>query len=241
MHRSGTSAITRSLADSGLTLCPSADLLPANHNNAAGFWESQAIVGLNEALYRKVGATWDEPPKPDPGWGPGHRWEAAARPMLDWLFAPSPWVIKDPRLCLTLPFWLGILKEPPAIVLVLRHPLAIARSLMARDGLAPEKALALWHCHLAAALLHCVGLRTLVVSYEDVLERPATWHAAKCAFLHGLGIEATDGANYLGSTMDPAMQHWKERDGQSMTSDQQHVWNAAVSLLGTHSALPGVV
>jgi hypothetical protein len=44
-----------------------------------------------------------------------------------------PWVWKDPQTCLTADLWLPLVQAPPAIVLVARDPLRIARSVNARD------------------------------------------------------------------------------------------------------------
>ncbi|MEA2683047.1 MAG: hypothetical protein QOK05_1375 [Chloroflexota bacterium] len=237
MHRSGTSAVTQTLAQTGLTMCPPADLMPAGADNPAGFCECMAVVILNDAILRSVGGSWLSPPPLDEFRRGLQRWEPVARTILSWLHEPSPWLIKDPRLCLTLPFWRGIVTPDPAITLVLRHPVAVADSLIARDGLSMSEALTLWEQYLRAALVNCEGLRTVVVSYEELIEQPSTWAAQQHEFLDGLGVSSLPGAGAL-SAVDASLQHWKERGVARLTNGQRELWELAVSLLGIHTAFP---
>jgi len=61
---------------------------------------------------------------------------AEARALVADLLPSTPWAWKDPRLCLTLPFWLEVLDARPAMVVCLRNPLEIAASLAERNGFA---------------------------------------------------------------------------------------------------------
>jgi hypothetical protein len=45
----------------------------------------------------------------------------------------EPWLLKDPRLCITLPMWLPSLRgSPPAVLFTFRHPVEVAKSLARR-------------------------------------------------------------------------------------------------------------
>lgn len=37
----------------------------------------------------------------------------------------APWAVKDPRLCITLKFWMAFWKTPPAVLFVYRHPIEV--------------------------------------------------------------------------------------------------------------------
>lgn len=39
--------------------------------------------------------------------------------------AHAPWAVKDPRLCITLKFWMAFWKTPPAVLFVYRHPIEV--------------------------------------------------------------------------------------------------------------------
>lgn len=137
MHRSGTSCLAGSLQEAGLYL---GEVNTAAPHNAKGNRESRAIMDLQDDLLRANGGDWDAPPR-EVVWQPEHR---ARR---DTIIATYPtdrtWGFKDPRTLLTLPGWLEALSSV-RFVGTFRHPLAVAASLHARNGIAIEKSLALW-------------------------------------------------------------------------------------------------
>jgi hypothetical protein len=92
------------------------------------------------------------------------------------------WGWKDPRTCLTLPFWAPLLPETRCVI-CLRNPLDVARSLEKRDGLSLERGVRLWVDYLGSALLHSAGLPRLFVSFDDLVERPASELARIAAFV----------------------------------------------------------
>ena len=60
MHRSGTSAVARSLQVMDIHLGD--HLMPPNPTeNAKGFWEDMDIYELNTALLKHLGMDWDSP------------------------------------------------------------------------------------------------------------------------------------------------------------------------------------
>src|SRR5205823_3578402 len=83
--------------------------------------------------------------------------------------ATDTWAWKDPRLCILLPFWDGVLGTRHPIVLVFRHPIAVARSLQRRDRLSKTYALALWERHMRLALQHSCRRRVLVTHYTRIM------------------------------------------------------------------------
>jgi len=116
MHRSGTSAVTRAINAFGVPLGNEADVMPPAPDNPEGFAESLALVDCNERLLRLLGSRWDAPPALLPGWE--HRSPVAierdrAERTFRVVYAGEHWVWKDPRTCLTLPFWRRVLPERP--------------------------------------------------------------------------------------------------------------------------------
>ena len=137
MHRSGTSVVSRLLNLLGLSPGPDADLVPPSDSNPAGHWENASLNLVNQRLLAALGGHASAPPPLAEGWEAAPelerlRREAAA--LAGSVLAAEQWAWKDPRTCLTLPFWLRVLDVPVAAVLVRRHPLEVARSLEARDG-----------------------------------------------------------------------------------------------------------
>src|SRR3977135_4037089 len=108
MHRSGTSALTGALAKSGAL--PGTQLMPSTADNAEGYWECAPVVRLNDELLKRLAARWDSVAPPPAGWLALSGVEAlgpdAAR-IVDTQFGDAKFaVLKDPRLCRLLPFWL---------------------------------------------------------------------------------------------------------------------------------------
>jgi len=186
MHRSGTSLATRALHLLGVSLGPDEHLMRPRADNPLGFFEHQPLTDLNDEILWRLGGCWHTPPAFQDGWAISPALDdlrQRARVLLDEDFGELPlWGWKDPRTCLTLPFWLPLL--PPArFIICLRNPLDVARSLQTRDGFSLERGAQLWVDHLGSALQHSTGVRRLFVSYDDLVERPDAELARMAAFV----------------------------------------------------------
>ena len=145
MHRSGTSAVTQALGMLGLEPGRDEALMGAGPSNESGHWEITALTECNDRLLREGGGRWSGPPANDGVFtdaGLAHFCDEARVLTAD-LLPAEPWAWKDPRLCLTLPFWQSVLATRPAMVVCLRHPLEVAASLARRNGFAVPYGLAL--------------------------------------------------------------------------------------------------
>jgi hypothetical protein len=147
MHRSGTSMITNILHCCGLDLGPQDDLLPPAADNPDGFWENRSFLKLNDSILEDLGGAWDRPPRPGPaGWENRptlRRLRNQAVRLAQRFRGREPWGWKDPRNCLTLPLWRSVLPQMKVLICV-RNPLAVARSLRARNGMSLSAAFDLW-------------------------------------------------------------------------------------------------
>lgn len=81
----------------------------------------------------------------------------------------QPWAIKDPRLCVTLRFWLAFLTTPPSVILIYRHPVEVAESLARRDQLGMLHGFYLWIAYNRAAIQNSAGLCRIMVSYPALI------------------------------------------------------------------------
>jgi hypothetical protein len=172
MHRSGTSVIARILNLLGVDLGPEHHLLDAVPYNPKGLWEHRFFVELNDQILAKLGGNCVDLPAFRPGWekGPGLEdlRQRARRLIRDDFAGAETWGWKDPRTCLTLPFWQQLL-PPMRYVLSLRNPLDVARSLERRDDYSLPRGIYLWLTYTRAALEHTAGQPRCLVFYEDVL------------------------------------------------------------------------
>lgn len=173
MHRSGTSLVMRAANALGVALGPEEHLMPPVEDNPTGFWEHELLTELNDEILAAFGGSWHDPPPLPPGWEDDPRIEELrlrARRVVAEDFADLPrWGWKDPRACLTLPFWQRVM-PPMGYVICLRNPLDVARSLERRNGFPIRKGIDLWLAYLGGALGQTVGQPRLLLFYEDFVE-----------------------------------------------------------------------
>lgn len=94
----------------------------------------------------------------------------AIRVAVETLDARPDWVAKDPRLCLTLPLWLQIIR--PSCIVLHRDPLEVAQSLHSRDGLPIHAGIALWEAYVRQALANSEGLDRLFIDHAELVTEP---------------------------------------------------------------------
>ena len=174
-HRGGTSAVAGLLVRLGAAAPRT--LMAADAENPAGYWESAALCEFHERLLHAFGTRWDaftrlatDRLRSAMSDGLGEE----CRRVFRTEFGDSPrFVLKDPRICRFVPFWLHILEVEgilPAAVLVLRSPGDVARSLAARNEFEPEVSLLIWLRHVLDAESDTRATRRTFVRYHDVLE-----------------------------------------------------------------------
>jgi hypothetical protein len=114
MHRSGTSATAGLLSEIG---CDLPNNLMAPHDmNSKGFFESNTITLLNDAILSSAGMTWLDQNRFPGSWYSSHKapeFKEQARAALNDEFGASGlFVLKDPRHCRLVPFWEDVFTEP---------------------------------------------------------------------------------------------------------------------------------
>lgn len=175
MHRSGTSMVTRILNLLGASLGPEEYIVAPDAKNPAGYWERADVFGINEELLRAAGKSWDRPDGFDPASVPAEAiqlFHERARAIVANLNPFTPWVMKDPRLCILFPLWRPMLERPLCLV-ACRNPIDVAHSLRARDGIPLHRGLALWELYTRSALAATMDVPRLLVSYDAILADPA--------------------------------------------------------------------
>lgn len=218
MHRSGTSVLTRVLNLLGADL--GSGLLTAQEGvNARGFWENAAVVAINEELLALLGRSWyDIRPLPDQWWLMS-RLDAVRKKAGEFLQVAfgeaSMAAIKDPRLCLLLPFWLECARVTgwtPRVVLATRAPWEVVGSLCKRDPLDSVTAHLMWLRYTRDAEVHSRGLLRGTVDYAELL---GDWRKVMQRIASELGISwpvaQDDAAEVVAGDIDPGLRHQKSR------------------------------
>ncbi|WP_372811036.1 hypothetical protein, partial [Litorivivens sp.] len=137
------------------------------------------------------------------------------------LDAHRPWVIKDPRMCLTAPFWLAAM-EYPLVLICSRDAHAVAASLHARDNMPPEYAIALWE-HYAVSLLKASYAQAKIhLRYEELIEQPTAVIEQIGAQLQAFGVDRlhTPSAAELHAYLQPAAVKPRKHAFPALTQEQ---------------------
>ncbi|MEP1471514.1 MAG: hypothetical protein ABJK25_11110 [Halieaceae bacterium] len=177
MHRSGTSALCAALSRCGVHF--GEDLLDAIQGvNDEGFWEDSEVVTLNDSLLSTIGSFWysleysDDTDWSAPLFDSQRR---KAERILKRGFGGELVAVKDPRFCLTLPFWLDVLSgagKEIQVVSISRSPIEVALSLHKRDGFPVSYGLRLVELY-QRALEKSLPDSAIRVTFDSLLENPA--------------------------------------------------------------------
>jgi GT2 family glycosyltransferase len=237
MHRSGTSLVAQACAAAGISPGPPAAMLAAQADNPEGFYEHRELVHLNDRFLEAHGAAWFAPP---------------AEPLAAFPEALDPdaflaglgrdaghqYLLKDPRLCLTLPAWLAHV-EQPQLLYVYREPLAVARSLARRNRFPLQLGFLLWESYNRAALAAFAGRDVLAVNYDELLAQPRRLNQlAGSLAARGFNCSDTD----LAALVNPALRHGAgDSAGRSLLTPAQRALEKQCLALCNDGVLPDEV
>ncbi|WP_298636795.1 sulfotransferase [uncultured Umboniibacter sp.] len=176
MHRSGSSLTTEILTQLGCCFGSLDKSIGANSENPRGFWERRDVRDCNDAILNSHESEWNavsryfcKPPATETKAELERSCASALREIRS--EGSLPIVIKEPRMCLTLPYWLGACNSPK-IIFIHRDPMEIAVSLKKRNGMELEYSLDLWERYVGMALAQSVDLPIHFVDYKQLLESP---------------------------------------------------------------------
>jgi hypothetical protein len=211
MHRSGTSALAGLLA--GVGLQHPAGSPPPDPFNPRGYWEPLHLLACHNALLDEAGGRWDDPRLAPLAPTPGRLQQLARALQADFPDAGDPTsvvVVKDPRQCRLQPLWNALLAQrglDAVVVLMHRHPLAVAGSLARGDGLPLSRALLLWLQHQLDAERHSRHLPRLRLPYQQLLHDPAGVLQACRALRPTLPPLPPEALAVACRTIDPSLDH----------------------------------
>jgi glycosyltransferase involved in cell wall biosynthesis len=224
-NRTGTSAATAAIAALGADLGFVA--VYANEENQKGFFEHPKLVEINEKILSALDGSWDSAAFV------GRDALALANDRLvplrsealgflrDSFSSATPALLKDPRLCLLLEFWLPVFKEAGFgkidIVHILRDPAEAALSQQVRTIRRPEyyevgrnlaEGAALWLAYMAQMWDRFADSRHLLLSYDDLVDRPQDSLKRLGKFL-ALTPDAAQLGSFLDTFLDTGLRHSK--------------------------------
>lgn len=242
MHRSGTSALSGTLARLGAAAPRT--LIPANPNNPKGFWESTELMKFHDRLLAAAGSQWNDwdgfdADRVDPSILERADQELPA--LLHREFGDAGlMLIKDPRMCRMFPVWKRTLKALdvcPKVIVPFRSPEEVARSLMARNSFSRPRAQLIWLRHVLDAELFSRDMPRVFLGYAELLR---DWRASVARIADALGINWPRHGGKVDTEIDaylsPSLRHHKA---------DTHVIEAVTELdswvMDTHAALMQLV
>ncbi|MFW6028293.1 MAG: hypothetical protein ACOC9Q_02080 [bacterium] len=239
MHRSGTSVVARTLSLLGCSLPQT--LVGPSRNNERGYWESRAVVDMNDEILASAGLSWDDWEPVNAAWfrSPvAADFRSRAHDVLAAEFGTSRlFVLKDPRIARLLPFWTEVLDGFGATQLVvcpLRNPLEVAASLEARNQVDASIGHLLWLRHVLDAEAASRGLKRAFVRYDDLVE---CWQETADRLSDNLGIgwprrsRASD--QEIQQFIDQALRHHARKDSSVLRNSSLSRWiRSSFEILG---------
>ena len=173
MHRSGTSMCSHILGALGVDM---SDDIEVNRSNAKGNWERPDIVRRHDAVLRLFHRAYEAPLHDlqlPTAWWAEPRVRAIQQEITECLRlrmrGAAAFGFKDPRTARLLPMWHQILRDlgvNPKIVLCLRNPAHVARSLQQRDSLDPEIGEYRWLGYMVEIFRNLRSYEVCTIEYE---------------------------------------------------------------------------
>ncbi len=230
MHRSGTSLVAGLLSKLGLYVGEEPELLAPQPDNPKGFFERSDVVAINDALLAAQDATWDRPLGVLNNRNPEHIQEfpaAKIRELVSNLESHSPFLIKDPRFCLTINTWQKYL-DNPVYLFVYRDPVEIALSLQRRNRMPITVGIALWEFYIVNLLQSIAGKKVVVVDHASALADPQAFLRDTGKKLEALGF-ALSGTPDEGSVKDFVFKNQSVKQ-QDLVSAEGYMTEPAIRL-----------
>ena len=191
-HRSGTSLVAAAIESLGFSLGNRSDWV--NEDNPKGFFENSDGTPFNDRLLKFLDSRWDNPlfygrrALAEQAPEDLEPWYQEAVEIVDRNFSSTDaWLVKDPRICVLLPFWHEVLRRAgyaQADVFhcyVSRNPVEAARSQQKRHHADPEfhflgeelqESVALWYAYSLQALDEATDANNICVDYNEFLQDP---------------------------------------------------------------------
>lgn len=174
MHRSGTSVLTGVLQHMGLYL--GEGLISPNSYNPKGYFEHIEINSLNDQILTALGSSWYDPlPLKMPDipliMHCIHNIKKTIQKNFEHV---EHFGLKDPRLCILLPYYLVALEDlgyTVKFIIILRNPFEIAASLETRDAMPHENALRLTEKYLTSIEAYACKYDSIILKFDSLVNK----------------------------------------------------------------------
>lgn len=203
---------TRLLNLSGLYIDDEQNLFPAGKGNEKGHWEHEEVLSINEEILKRLGGTDLNVPHFPNCWEKDEKFDdlkILATQFVDTMNSKSSvWGFKEPRTCLTLPFWQAIISNMKYIVPT-RDVGSVAKSLQKRNSLDFIYGETLWAQYWDNIFKYTNNKNRLLVVFDKVVDN---WQQELNRMLDFIGDDDLNFENKIGEIdefIDPNLKHYK--------------------------------
>ncbi len=207
MHRSGTSLVARLFSEAGADMGNPEHFYRPDKWNPDGYFEQPEIHAINMPLIS--GPWWKFAYFSLPSDNTIMRRAEKFADQIEQTGARYKGkVVKETRFCLTLPAWLRYGPEVDGILVCLREPIQVARSIQKRNFTTIKHALKLWHIHNTRLLENAEGIPFWFVRYSCVLNQSLFLREMRSAFdFFGIEIPVDSLEKLRTKCVRPEMNH----------------------------------
>ena len=222
MHRSGTSMLSGLVYKMGFQIGDS--IMKASKYNPKGYFENLDIVYQNECFFTMQKVNYSSNLYRYNAFQALKDYMNKGETILSCRYGKNalsffnnatnyPWMMKDPRLCITIRTWLPLLNFIPAVLFTYRHPLDVALSMHKRDPhlISISKGLRLWYVYNKRAVTQTHDLCRVITSYSRLMR--STHNELNYIYQKlrecGVPVKKKPLAKDLSSFVDVSLQHRK--------------------------------
>jgi hypothetical protein len=231
MHRSGTSLVARLFFEAGADMGDSTTFYRSDKWNPDGYYEQTDIHAINMPL--TLGRLWKFAYFRLPSSETILKRSGRISEQISQTAAKYRGkVVKETRFCLTLPAWLKYGVQVEGVMICIRDPIQVAKSIQRRNKITLRHAYSLWLIHNQRLLEHVRDIPVWFIYYGNLLDKSRFLEEIKPAF-HFFGLDTSEEKlRLLGTTI--VKSHMNYADGSQANYPEQieSMWN---NLLGRHS------
>jgi len=230
MHRSGTSMTMRLLNLCGVYVGEANELLIGEISaNEKGYWENEAVIKINEKILSLFNGSWHNPPTFPEEWVNDERLSEIKNEAKDFVeimnVKSNTWGFKDPRTCLTLPFWQSLIPNITYIIPT-RNPIEVTNSLLKRDQknmpINAQKMLFLWGRYWMDILKNTKDQKRFFVLYKDLLSNWKVELGKVLNFINLKDLSFDDKEKEIEDFIDPSLRHQKVEKESDLSPEINH-------------------
>ena len=243
VHRSGTSLLSQLLQAFGLDFGPEQAFYAPDQWNERGYLERRDVMDLNSRIvtgFRRTEGTIAPFMSKvgyltiSPEWAIRRRGRRFSTDVEKLASRLDGLAVKDPRFCLTLPEWVAT-GELDRIIVTVRHPHEVARSLRTRQRVPLAVGYRFWDRHMRPLLDH-LDADAVVIDHADLTGPDPVPALRRIADFAGATLDSSALLERYHATYSPRLTHERLDGDVRLPAATDKLWHMARRRLSTTAA-----